>query len=127
MKNHYITATLELIYTGKDINEVLEGLKKAQAARGHDRLFVPVLRGVLRTLSSEKAGQDALVVVSAETDYQTQVEAIKTALSDLGATSEPVVKVDPTLVGGFVAEANYQQINASYKQKLVTLYRSLTK
>lgn len=126
MKQHYITAVLEELQAGTDPDVVLSGLKKTLERKGHTRLYAPVLRRVVRVL--EAGSRESIsVTVARAGDYEVHKAAIQAALQKLGVNDEPSIQTDSTIVGGFVAEANSTRIDASYKSKLVTLYRSLTK
>jgi len=126
MKDSYITAVLEELKAGHDPSKVLAGLKNTLAKKGHDRLYAAILRGVARVLEAGSA-ESVVVTTVSEADYKAHKDAITAALKTLDADTEPKVQIDETIVGGFVAEANNKRIDASYKSKLVTLYRSLTK
>ena len=126
MKQNYITAVLQKLQAGDDPVMVIEGLKKTLANRGHDRLFGSVLNGVARVLQSASTDTTTITVVNEEA-YDAQKAAIDTALSDLKAEENHKVVLDKTIVGGFIAETNNIRLDKSYKSKLVTLYRSLTK
>ena len=126
MKETYITAVLELFEKGQESSQVLEGLKQTLKKRGHERLYASVLRGVERVL--EAGGTEtSRVIVASSAAYEKQKAAIEAALQSLGADGAPEVIVDETIVGGFIAEANDTQLDKSYKTKLVSLYRNLTK
>lgn len=125
MKDTYTKALLELLGTGEDISQVLDGFKKTLKRRGHERLLVPVLQAVVRVLEAKRA--DTLVSVVSEADKTKFAETIKATLTELGATAEPEYVVDETLVGGFVAEHNHVRVDRSYKTRLVSLYRSIAK
>ena len=125
MKNNYIEAVLEMIEAGKESKEVLAGLKKTLATRGHERLYAPVLRGVARVLESKEAAA-VEVVVAKEADAKAFATAINEALQELSITEKPTVTVDETVIGGFVVEGRTQRFDASYKTKLVQLYRKIT-
>lgn len=126
MKENYINAVLEMYMADKESTNVLEGLKKTLARKGHNRLYAPVLRGVLRVLES-RGTEHSRVVVASHESYTKQKNAIESALRALGAEGSHEVIVDETIVGGFIAEANNTQLDKSYKTKLVSLYRNLTK
>lgn len=125
MKNTYIDAVLQMIESGEEPGMVLSGLKNTLAQRGHDRLYVSVLNGVLRVLEAN-SGTTTTVTVSDEATAVEYADAIKQALTTLGADKSHEVVIDKTLVGGFIAEHNSKRIDQSYKTKLITLYRSLT-
>lgn len=124
MKDTYTTALLDLLATTADAEAVLKGFKDTLTKRGHEQLYGPVLRRVLTRLKA--ARPTTMVVVASETAYEAQKAAITKALTDLGG-NEPVVVVDDTIVGGFIAEHNHTRLDASFKTKLVSLYRSLTR
>lgn len=126
MKNNYITAVLEMLQAGKEPDTVLTGLKRTLESRGHSRLYVSILRGVEKVLSAHSA-EGVIVTVVDQAAYEKQKEAISKALNELKADKEPLIVTDETIVGGFLAEANKQRLDKSYKNKLVSLYRNITK
>lgn len=126
MKEHYIKAVLEMVHEGKDPAEVLQKLREVLDRRGHTRLYHSVLRGVARVLEA-RGTKSATVVVANEAGYQKYQAAIEAALQEFGAKHSPEVIVDETIVGGYIVEAENKQLDKSYKTKLVSLYRNLTK
>ena len=125
MKAQYINALLQMLKEGKDPKVVLNGCKTTLKNRGHEALEVSVLRGVLRVIEAKSIDESIVTVVSKE-QYEKQAAAIAAALKVLDAKSDPAIKVDNTIIGGFIAEANNSRHDASYKTKLVNLYRTLT-
>ena len=123
MKTDYTIAVLQLIKEGKDPEAVIAGLTATLTSRGHERLLVPVLR-VAREVAKESVS--ATVTVASESDRARYQAAIEAALATLGAADATTV-VDETITGGFIAEHNHTRIDASFKSKLIDLYRSLTK
>lgn len=126
MKKNYITAVLEMLHDGQEPSTVLEGLKRTLKQKGHERLYASVLRGVERVLEAHGA-ETSRVVVASNQAYEKQKTAILSALQSLSSVNTHKVVVDETIIGGFIAEANDKQMDASYKTKLVSLYRNLTK
>lgn len=124
MKDTYIKAVLGALASGKEISAVLSGLSITLARRGHTRLHGAVLRGVLRTLESKKSSRDAHITVASETALTVQKDAIADALKTLGATAY-TTHIDPTLIGGIVAEFQNTVIDTSFKTRLIKLYRSI--
>ena len=125
MKEAYITAVLQLLGEGHDATKAVTGLKRTLKERGHERLLRPILEGVLRIRSAGEQA-DTILIVRDDASRNTNEAAITAAWAELGAETDPVVKTDPSLIGGFIAEHKRVRIDASYKHKLVTLYRSLT-
>lgn len=126
MKDTYTTALLTLLTPDADASAVLAGFARTLTQRGHETLYGPVLRRALRTLQAQRPRTQ--VTVTNEAAYQAQTDAITAALAELGATTtEPTIVFDPTIVGGYIAEHQRRQYDNSYKAKLVTLYRNITK
>lgn len=126
MKEHYIKAVLEMVHEGRDPAEVLQKLREVLDRRGHSRLYHAVLRGVARVLEA-RGTKDATVVVASEAGYQKYQTVIEQALSEFGAKQSPEVIVDDTIIGGYIVEAEHKQLDKSYKTKLVSLYRNITR
>jgi F0F1-type ATP synthase delta subunit len=128
MKKHYISAVLELLQSGKEVDSVLSDLLSALKRKGHEKLYVQVLTGVLRSLCESQSSVTSRVVVAKESDYKTLKEAINEALISIGGeTKDAQVSIDETLIGGFITSHKGKLINRSYKERLVSLYRSITK
>ena len=125
MKDSYTTALLELLSTSDDVAKVLNGFKQTLERKGHERLFVPVLRAVLRELESKRA--TTTVATRSEADQKKFAADIEATLKELGAAANPEFVTDETMIGGFVAEHNHVRVDKSYKSKLVSLYRNFTK
>jgi len=126
MKKHYINAVLALLKEGSDLSVVLANLSTLLTRKGHTSLYVSILQGVTTELELQQKRTAPTVVVVKESDVVSHTDAITKALQSLGATDSPNVHTDPTLVGGFIVSFNNKRINASYKEKLVALYRSIT-
>jgi len=125
MKQQYITAVLEMLKSGKESGEVLSGLKETLKKRGHLALEASILNGVLRVIEAKNLSS-VTVTVANEASFEAQSTVIKVALKELGAEAASSVKIDETIIGGFIAETKNIRHDASYKTKLVNLYRSLT-
>jgi F0F1-type ATP synthase delta subunit len=128
MKKHYISAVLELLLEGRDVDVVLKDLAGALERKGHQKLYSPILKGVVRILEEKKNSIASGIIVAQEADFERLKKAIGEALEEIGGTLKDAhVAVDETLIGGFIATHKGKLINRSYKQKLVSLYRSITK
>ena len=128
MKKHYVHAVLQLIQEGKDIDTVLASLSDTLQKKGHTKLHESILSAVLAQLVRITATEGALVTIAKESDSQKSQSAIQQALKELQSDGAPLrTKVDETLIGGFTVEYNNTRIDRSYKEKLVSLYRAITK
>lgn len=125
MKDTYTQALLDLLTPDADASAVIKGFKETLKERGHERLFETVLKNVLRVLEAERPS--TVVTVANQKDVEKYAAEIKAALSELSAgDQEPLVKVDDTIIGGYLVENNRRRFDASFKSKLVDLYRSIT-
>jgi F0F1-type ATP synthase delta subunit len=126
MNKHYIKAVLEMIRTGKSPDEIFTGLSKVLKEKGHERLKASVLSGVLRILEAESDRTSTTITVAKSEDISRYESAIAEALKKLAVSNDYKVLEDKSVIGGFIANANNQVYDASYKTKLVNLYRNIT-
>ena len=127
MKKHYINAVVQLLLRGKDVAVVLTNLEKTLHDKGHTSIHVAILRAVMAQLERTSKTTTSTITVAKEADTLTLARAIESALEKIGGTKkDATVVIDQTLIGGFIATHNSKSIDASYKQKLVTLYRNIT-
>lgn len=128
MKKNYVQAILQLLREGKDIDTVLSSLSTTLHKKGHQKLHEGILSDVSVELVRNEAQKGAQITLARATDMEAYQNAIQDALTQLHAAQAPVrTVVDPTLIGGFTAEYANTRIDRSYKEKLVSLYRSITK
>lgn len=123
MKKQYIQATIDLILDGTDPQVILKGLHESMEKKGHARLYVAVLRGVVRILES-KDNATAIVTVASEADVEKFASEINEMRAMLGTEGVHSIVVDQTLIGGVVAKYNNTIIDRSYKNALTNLYRA---
>ena len=106
-------------------DELLKDLRETLKQHGHIRLLPSILRGVMRSLPAGTVNKPILTV-SAEAEAE--VEKQKLAVKELNLTTkDTVVKVDPTIIGGFILEADGRLFDYSYKSQLVSLYRQIVR
>jgi F0F1-type ATP synthase delta subunit len=125
MREHYITALLDLIASGMSVDDAVQGLASTLKKRDHSRLLPSILRGALRQLEGTEGGT-ARVVIARNEDVIALRTAIETHLATLGADTNATITVDETIIGGVVVEHKHQRINASWKTALENLYRRVT-
>jgi F-type H+-transporting ATPase subunit delta len=87
---------------------------------------IPEIARSFAALLAKKRGQRAVEIISATPLDAKQVEAISASLSKaLGQAVQPTMRVDPSLIGGFIARAGSRQFDASVKTKLDNLKLAL--
>lgn len=127
MKKSYIKAVTAMILEGQDINLVLKNLEAALVRKGHQGLRLDILQGVLKELEKVTVNDSATVVLAKESDEAKLKSAIEASLKKIGGELKSAnIIVDPTLTGGYVATLKGKTIDASYKTKLLKLYRTIT-
>lgn len=128
MKNQYINAVAELLLQGKDADTVLSNLLKVLKEKGHTSIYADILKGVAAKLELYTQNGETTVVVASQEDVKKHSKAIERSLEAIeGSLKTASIEIDQTLIGGFVAIHKGKSIDMSYKQKLVSLYRSITK
>lgn len=128
MKKHYIKAVSQLLLQGRSVDVVLKNLATVLKAKGYESIHEGILEGVIRELEQQKLIGAPSIVVAKLHDVDSLKQAIEKTLQKLGtSTADAHVTVDPTLIGGYIGSYRGNQINKSYKEKLVTLYRSISK
>jgi|SRR6056297_2501262 len=125
MQAAYVTAIQHYLDTGMEPDAVLTALKRVMATRGHEDLLPAVLRAVVREREASRSVRTVVRVPNNQA-YQQLKNVIADTLTSLTATSEPVVTFDETLIGGYQVEVDGTRVDASHKQHLLTLYRSIT-
>ena len=115
-----------MLLAGKNPAEVFRGLVVILEKRGHQSLLSGILAGVLRHVEAARPAGQASLTVASEASVSELKSAIESALKTLNATEKPTVIIDQSIIGGFIATTDTESIDASYKRKLIDLYRSIT-
>lgn len=124
MKQNYVTAVLELLQTDISAEVVLRNLETVLATRGHSKLLPSILLSLLGELDRQNKSSVATVVVATENGVEGSV--IVDVLKKLSApTTSYTVKINPKVIGGFIATYKSKEIDQSYQTKLRELYQSI--
>jgi len=92
---------------------------------GRSAALPAFIKAVRARLAAHRGARTVEIVSAAPLDAA-QLQTIVSGLSRvLGADVEPVTKVDPSLIGGFIARAGSRQFDASVKTKLDQLKLAL--
>lgn len=125
MKDAYVAATHHYLDIGMDPAALVAALTRVMAARGHTQLLRTVLRAVLREREASRAVRTVVRVNNRE-GYDALSTEIESVLKELGASSDPAIVEDSSLIGGYQVEANDTRVDASQKTQLLSLYRNIT-
>lgn len=129
MKDHYVQAVLESLAekdSAKDFDAVLKDLKRVLAAHGHANLLTAILRGVARALPTE-SNHRPVVTLATDSKAHLKQHAVAIKALEIEGSDDPIIKKDSTVIGGFKIKAADTVVDATYKTKLVNLYRQLAK
>jgi len=127
MVKHYVNAVVSLLQGGGELDAVLKNLNELLVKKGHQKLHKAILEGVCERLEVDEALNVPTVSLANAKEEDNLELQIKQALAELGYTNKNWrVQLDPTLIGGFVATYKGKRVNASYKGKLLSLYRNIT-
>lgn len=122
----YIEAINTLLMKGADIEALLEKLTAVLQKKGHSRMYLHILKGLLNKLEQHSAMARAQVVIGRLSDADTLSKTITASLETLGTNGQPLIVVDETVIGGFKTTVGARTIDKTYKKQLLTVYRSLT-
>lgn len=121
----YSKAVMMLLKEGSDTEVVLHRLKKTLQKSGRAKLLPRILTQLLTDL--ERTDQDTKVTVrvAREGDEKKHRAAIADALDALNCEGETETRIDPQIIGGYSIETKDKKIDATYKQKLLSLYQAI--
>jgi len=126
MKTRYAKAAVALLREGKELDFVLSGLQRVLATRGHEKLYLPILRAVVLILSKQSSTVPQVRVRDIP-DAASYIEMIASDMADQFETSTiPTLIPDETIIGGYVLTYNHTSIDRSFKSKLIHLHRRIT-
>jgi F0F1-type ATP synthase delta subunit len=127
MVKDYTRAIIDLLATGEKTDQVLSRLDGVLKRRGHSKLKAAILKGVFKELSNRLEKESLVIAVVHEEDAKSAlVEELRQLLS-VGENKDKIVEIDKTMIGGARLRYRHNEVDASYKSKLVTLYQSITR
>lgn len=122
----YAQAGYEALLGGMTIAKVLSRLKEVLDARGHSSLYKVSLEGILARVEKAEAGEVAHVTVANKGAEKHFANELKQFLKEEGM-EHSLIHIDETIIGGYIIEGNGKREDASYKNSLLTIYKSLVK
>lgn len=125
MQHLYVTALVDAITSGLDVELALQRTKDILSARGYQKLWPKVLTGALQQL--ERTAEANKPCVTLAQPDAVAADAIVSHLTKLQLPTEYRLEYDPSLVGGMVIAHNHIVYDSSYKQQLLDLYHAITR
>lgn len=127
IKQQYIDAVTELLQNGSEVKTVLDGLTRILKAKGHTSLHEQILVGVQKKLEDTGTESISHIAVAKEGDVEALKTKIEATLQEIGGNIKTAtIATDTTLIGGYTATHQGKHIDASHKNKLIKLYRTIT-
>jgi F0F1-type ATP synthase delta subunit len=121
----YSIAVSHLLTTSNSTDDVLQRLKTLLSEHKRTKLYPAIMRDVIKQLKKRDQDLKTRLIVARESDTIRHQRTIVEAEKLLG-TSHSNIEVYSHITGGFILETKYARIDASYKKRLLTIYRSLT-
>lgn len=119
----YTEATRALLQEGMKPAEAVKNLKKTLERRGHEKLFMRILKNLARELD-KSSNTGAVLTVAEESDAKKLQKDIEYIAGRLGIDTKDIeTHVDESLIGGFTVETKDTLVDQSYKNALLTVYR----
>ncbi len=112
----YVEAAAALLKEGMAVDVVLRNLRRIMDDRGHGKMYQAVARALARTYPSIERSVTPLLTVAKESDAAKYRQLV--------GDKDVEVKIDPSIIGGYVLTENFTRRDNSYRSKLLTWYRS---
>jgi F0F1-type ATP synthase delta subunit len=107
--------------------QVFARLAEVLSARGHRTLAPAIVRAFERVVRKRSTETMTVVSVAQPSDAATHEARIRADLTTLGLQgTAPLVRTDPTLVGGYEVRTHGTSLDRTYKRTLIEMYRTLT-
>jgi len=121
----YGEAVYGAITNGMAVPNALSNLTAILEKYGHSSLRGQVLRDLLARFEKDEEKLTVTVRVSQTQDAEKFAKEIA-MFTDKYHLRETAVKVDETLIGGYILESTEHRLDASHKKSLATIYQNVT-
>lgn len=117
---HYVKAFVAELEAGLDFTKAKNNLVELLKRQKHEPMLRQILEKSLMILAQKSNPAVPTIVLASETDKG------RYSLEFVSKVT-PVIKIDPTIIGGYITSENFVQTDQSYKSKLLNWYQSATK
>lgn len=121
----YSEALYQAVSGGMRLDSALKRLREILEQNGHSALYLKILKNAEVLFSKDEACASLEIVLARESDEKRFKHEIAEIKKETGAT-HTTIRIDPTIVGGYIARAADTETDASYKRSLLQIYRALT-
>jgi F-type H+-transporting ATPase subunit delta len=127
MEKAYAQALWSLVERGMDLKKAVHAVHEKLASEGRSSLMPRVARAFERLAERENRKRGFVLTVAHEKDAEGAKKEAKTYTSEFGIdVADLKTQVDDSLIGGWRLEGNERLVDASYKQRLLELFNSVT-
>jgi len=116
-----------MVKGGIPVETVLFGLTTTLEKHGHGKLYKKILELVVSDLNRELKKEETTVTVAKESDLAKLKGDIEEVLKNFDSNATYESKTDDSIIGGYIVKKGSTVVDGSYKHKLLSLYRTLTK
>lgn len=120
----YSEALYQAVAGGLKLDAALLRLKEILKERGHTALYGKLLKRAEARFEKEAGAGTLEITVARKGDEKIYTEEIAKIKKDLNVT-HTTVRIDETITGGYIARTQSQEIDASHKKSLLSIYRQL--
>lgn len=122
MERRYAQVIWHLLEKGKSLPEAVNAIHPVLARKGHIARMPRIIAALKRIAHAHTRKRTSVLYVAHEHD----AVAVKHEIASLVEDTLLIVKVDPTLIGGWRLESKGLLYDHSYKQTLLDMYHTIT-
>ena len=120
----YAEAIYRAITSGLEPEKALSGLRQVLTRHGHVSLYASILKDLLISLKKAENDTTATIVLARKEDRENYAKQIEQFVTETKATEAQIV-IDESIIGGFIAKTKTTKRDQSYKESLISIYRSV--
>ena len=128
MEKAYAQALWQMVSSGMNETEAVRAMHARLEKDGRASLMPRIARAFERIAERNEKKTAYVLTVARESDVAHAKKEIKAFTGEIGEDSADLkTQVDASLIGGWRLEGNERLVDASYKQRLLDLYNSVTR
>lgn len=121
----YSEALYQAVHGGIRLDSALKRLREILDQNGHSALYHKILKNAEILFKKDEARASLEIVLARESDEKRFKHEIAELKKETKAT-HTTIRIDPSIIGGYIARAADTETDASYKRSLLSVYRALT-
>lgn len=122
----YVEAAYATLVKQGDTSKTIASVQAYLKKRGLLKLFPAILRGLIEKTRRGMTTDMPVVTVARAQDLQRHKTEIEAALKQIKGGVKEEIRIDETMIGGFVVKNKDTRIDRSFKNTLLNAYHRLT-